>query len=228
MSRRSLLGPIPSRRSLAGTDDECRAAERLLGQEHPLVKLLRARRTATEQLLVANVAAAAGVGLLLGGLPVGLAVIIGAIPLQLYFGIRLLVLRERRRETCDELIVAGSAPQSLATMEQEGKRLANARHRRQLAGSIEQIAAITRGTYRLPPSAAPHFNVHLTANVLPELDQIAALLRSETADIGGVVLVERLLSSAGSPLYGTSEPALREELARVRYRLQASDHGPAD
>ena len=122
MTMHSLHARRPTVGLLASMQEECANAERLLGASHPLARSLRDRQTATEQLLVTTVVAAAATGLLLGGLSASVALMIGAVLLGLMIALRLAVLREEQHELCDELIIRGAAPPALATVERERSR----------------------------------------------------------------------------------------------------------
>jgi len=58
----------------------------------------------------------------------------------------------------------------------------------------------------------------------PELRQVALLLR-DSPDVRGVALVEWLLSSPATPLYGFKLEPLRQELWRARYLLAQEAQG---
>ena len=219
IGRHSLHARPPSRGLVAQLAAECAAADRLLGAEHPLAESLRSFRTATEQLLTATVAAAAGAGLVLGGAPVGAPVIIGAVLVGLWVGGRLALLAEQRRDICREMIIERRAPRALASVEREWERVDDPDNRARLADSLERVARLAASTSAGPPTSRPYFSARLVGKMAPELREIAALVRSGTSGVAGVALVERLVSSPGSPLYGEAERVLRDELARVRSRL---------
>ena len=65
----------------------------------------------------------------------------------------------------------------------------------------------------------PLFTARVIRPLAAQLSEIAGLLREGSPEVRGVALVERLLTSGGSPLYGTNIDLLREELRRARYLL---------
>jgi hypothetical protein len=216
-------GAIPPhgslRRRLAA---ESETADRLLGRSHPLVRALRASQTACEQLLVLTVVEASAVGMLAGGGAVGLRVLIAAVVVQLGILLWLLAMRSCVQAECRELIIDGGAPAALATVDRERQRLADPRHRDRLARSIEDLLAAATA---VDPGAPRHLDLHLVERVAPDLREIVTLLRAGTTDVVGVARVERLMTEAGSPLYGAHERVLRQELARIRHRLVCAANG---
>ena len=75
---------------------ESATADALLGEHHPLVGALRFAQTAIDQLLVLAVVEASGAGLLAGGDPLGLVVILAAGAVQLTTALRLVVFEGAR------------------------------------------------------------------------------------------------------------------------------------
>jgi hypothetical protein len=57
------------------------------------------------------------------------------------------------------------------------------------------------------------------AAVEPQLRDLARLLRTDAAGVRGIALLDRLVTSGTSPLYGTRVAPLRDELGRIRYFL---------
>ena len=92
------------------------AASGLLGEDHPLVGVLRRLETVVEQLLV--VAAVHSIGLVLWseGSPLGAAVAIGALLVEIVLGCRLALLIQSRRDLCLGIIVAGRECVSLVVV----------------------------------------------------------------------------------------------------------------
>jgi hypothetical protein len=115
---------------------ESASANGLRGEHHPLVAALRSAQTAVDQLLVLAVVEASGAGLLAGGEPLGLVVILAAGALQLTTALRLVVARERVHDESRELIMEGHERLKLATVERERRRLADNSNRASLADSI--------------------------------------------------------------------------------------------
>lgn len=203
----------------AGNDRS--VAEAFLGARHPLVRLLRQSETVREQVVAVAVAQVAGVVFVLGTHGFGLSLAVAGVLVQLGLGCRLAALRLCRRPMCLDLIVEGRGSLPLACVERECRRLLDPRTLGQLARSIEQIVEIAGRPVARRASARPLFEVRVIRPVVPELRQIASLLRGDSPSLAGVAAVERLLTDA-TPLYGPRVEPLRQELWRARYLLRAS------
>jgi hypothetical protein len=197
---------------------ECATADRLLGADDPLAAALHDCRTAIAQLRAVALTAAAGLGLALGGAPEGAALIVGAILVACALGMRLAVLIERRQELCEDLIIAGRAPRALPSIDREWRRVADPVNRDRLAGSLERMVRIAKEPGDTS-AYAPYFDRRVAGAASGELCEVAALVRDPATGAAGVALLERLVGSAASSLYGEDEQWLRDDLARVRYRL---------
>jgi hypothetical protein len=207
-------GPVAPHRAGAG-----RSAEALLGAEHPLVALLYACGETME-----GVAAVAAVQL--GALALwwvhasyGRALTLGAGLVQVALGLRWASLCVQRRELCLELVIAGREHLPLAAVVRECRRLGSARRQAQLATCLENLADIAtrkpcRGEWQRPIYSRPI----LTATE-PQLRGAVARLRAGACELRGVALLDRLVTSGASPLYGERVGPLREELARGSYLL---------
>jgi hypothetical protein len=202
-------------------------AEGLLGASHPLAVLLHMWETAIEQVLGVAAVQAAGVGLMCGGAPFGLSLALAAAVVQIALGCRLALLVTARRDLCLELIIEGRAGLPLAAVEHEWRRL-DPRRRACLARSIEEVAGLADRRRTRPAQRRPLFVGRVVRQVAPQLRETARLLRADDAAAPGVALVERLVTSGTSPLYGSEVEPLRRELGRARYLLtQLSGRGSA-
>jgi hypothetical protein len=209
----------PRSRPVRQAATECARAEALLGAGHPLVTVLRASLTAAEQLLAVAASLAVAATLLYEKSSFGLPVVVGSGVVQLALGCRLAVMASRRRDICRELIVAGRECLALAGVELERSRLSDARVRDRLARSFEDVADVGLGRRFEPQVGPPLLHSRVVRSVVPELHELARLLRADAAPVRGVALVEWLLTSGESPLYGPQRQHLREELGRARYFL---------
>jgi hypothetical protein len=194
-------------------------AEALLGWRHPLADVLRRTEVVFEQLVSATAAQAAGLVFFSGEVGFGLLLAIAALGVQLALGYRLLALRGARRELCVQLIVEGRAALPLRCVERERRRLLDPRTRKQLADSVDGIVDVAGPSFARSAVARPLFDVRVVRPLVQEFREVAALLRGDEPGIRGVAAVERLLSSAATPLYGLHVEPLRRELGRVRYLL---------
>jgi hypothetical protein len=209
----------PAAAEWAGSE-RARAAA-LLGVCHPLVGLLGRFETVFEQLVWVTAVQAAGVVFLAGGTAFGLSLVVAAAVVQAGLACRVAALRTCRREICLELIVEGHATLPLPCIERSCRRLLGGRTAELFARSIDDVLASAARPPTLP-AARPLTDPRVIREAAPELRHVAALLRAGPA-VRGVALVEWLLTSAATPLYGSEVEPLRQELWRAVYLLAESD-----
>jgi hypothetical protein len=203
---------------VGGPGDDRSLAEQLLGGGHPLVESLDRSETAYRQLVTVTALQAAGVVWLLGDWRVGLSLAIGAGVAQAVFACRLAMLKSLRRDLCLEFIAGGGARVPLTCIERTCTRLLDQRALERLARSIDELVQMAHrpGTASLAGGALADRRV--IRAVGPEMCQVSSLLRSGPA-VRGVAIVEWLLTSPASPLYGHEVEPVRQELSRARYHL---------
>ena len=192
----------------------------LLGVGHPLVTVLRASLTAVEQILAVAAVEAVAVPLFCEQAPIGLPLAVASGLVQVALGCRLAMLASRRRDICRQLIIAGRERLALADVERERRRLGDARLQTRLARTLEDFADAGAGRH-FEPRITPLLHVNVLRPVGPQVRDVARLLRGNQASVRGVALVEWLLTSGESPLYGAQLQPLRRELGRARYLLSA-------
>ena len=198
---------------------ECLWTQERLGASHPLVTALWATRSTLEQIVaLAAVELAAG-GLLLDGRATGLSLLVAASAVQAGLAFRLLVLAESRRIACLDLLVEGYPPVEIPAVAREWRRLSDPRRRVALARSVERLAEMAGRPSGYLAGARPYFSVRVIRAVVPELRELAALVRADDAPAPGVAFVERLMTCGTSPVYGQATAPLRADLARARYLL---------
>ena len=194
------------------------AAAALLGEGHPLVAVLGRIEMLGGQLVVVAAAHAAGLALWsLQGAP-GMAVVFGAVACEVILGCRLFLLEQSRRQECVMLIAAGREDLLLNAVARERGRLASPRNRARLARTIEELAQPQPfGAH--PHSARPPIDARVVGPVRPLLHELAQQLPRDDVSTRGVALLELLISSPMSALYGTEPEQLKRELGRARYLL---------
>ena len=202
-------------------------AETLLGVGHPLVAVLRASLTAVDQVFAVAASQAVAVILLYEKAPFGLPLALGSGLVQFALGCQLAVLASRRRDICRGLIIAGRGRLALAGVERERRRLGDARLRARLADSLDDLADLSVGPRFEHHIGAPLVRVQVLRPVVPELREVGRLLRADHASVRGVALIEWLVTSGESPLYGAELQPLLRELGRARYLLEL-ENGPDD
>lgn len=193
-------------------------AETWLGPGHPLVRSLTLSETACQQLVASTAAGAAGVVWFAGGWSFGLCLAIGAAVAQAVFACRVVVLRMGRRELCLELTVRGGERLPLPCVERLRRRLLERRAREQLARSLDDLVRAAARSGSRSELIQPLADRRVIRAVAPELRDVAFLLRGDPA-VRGVALVEWLLTSPATPLYGSEVEPLRAELRRARYLM---------
>jgi hypothetical protein len=158
----------------------------------------------------------AGLVLWWGGPEVGAPLAAGALAAELGLGGWWLLLVQERRGACLGLIATGGVGPPLAALARERERLASPRHQAGLARSIERL--ITRvSASDFMPSARPPTDPRVVGDATRELAEIQRRLEAGDMAAPAVALVEQLISSPMSPLYGSDAGELKRELARVRY-----------
>jgi hypothetical protein len=194
-------------------------AEAQLGPTHPLVGLLASVHTSVEQMWTVAAVAVIGSALLLGAARSLLALLVGAGAAEIMLIARWVTRRVAVRDACLDLLIEGRGDVDVGVLERERCRLAERRHRAMLARSITGLVeAAERPPAR--PRARPLFSARVVRSVGPELRAIAEQLLAAAPAVQGVALMERLLHSGVSPLYGSEVEPLRRELGRARYLLE--------
>lgn len=198
-----------------------RAAAAVLGEGHPLVAVLGRIEMLGDQLVVVAAAHAAGLALWsLEGPPGMAAVVFGAVAFEVILGCRLFLLEQSRRQECVTLIAAGREDLPLDAVARERGRLASPRSKARLARTIEELARPQPfGAH--PLSARPPLDARVVGPVRPLLHELAPRLLRGDASIRGVALLELLISSPMSALYGAEPERLKREVGRVRYLLMS-------
>jgi hypothetical protein len=206
---------------------ECVAARVLLGDAHPLVVVLQRSCNAFEQVLAVGAVELVAWLLIYRSAPLGPSLATAAGLVLVALGLRIMILRQSARDISVQMIAAGSGPLPLAASEREWRRLEDPRHREQLAHALEEIADTAVRRSRCHPSSRPLYDVRVVRMVEPQLREIAELLRDGVEAPRGVAVVERLITSGLSPLYGADVEPLRDEVRQARDLLMLSPTGVA-
>jgi hypothetical protein len=149
----------------------------------------------------------------------GRALTLGAGVVHVALGVRWASLRVQRRELCLDLVIDGREQLPLAAVARERLRLASSRHQAQLALRFENLADIAARKPYQGERRRPIYSWRVLAATEPQLRGVAARLRTGRGELRGVALLDRLITSGASPLYGQQVGPLREELARGSYLL---------
>lgn len=201
-------------------------AEGSLGGAHPLVAVLTRLATAREQLISVTAVQAGALVLWTSGWALGAAVAISAAACQLALGCRIATLRATRHHACLELIVEGRSSLPLRCIDRVRHRLLDRRRREKLAGSVDELVDEAHRRYVTAGAARPLAYRHVIRATAPELRRVAALTRGDAPELPGLALVEWILTSAATPLYGAEVEPLRRELGRARYLMTLDQSAP--
>jgi hypothetical protein len=161
----------------------------------------------------------AGVVLLWLSAPFALALTVAAAAVQLALDGRFGMLRVYRRELCRDLVIDGRGRLPLPAVECEMRRLRDPRLHARLARSVEELAHTADRHRRALGPGPPLYSSRVLAAVEPELRDLVGSLQADGAGVRGVALLDRLITSGSSPLYGARVGPLRDELGRIRYLL---------
>ena len=193
----------------------------LLGQTHPLTRATRRFEIAVVQLLAA-LAILMAIVLSAHGSARPPEIVAAAATCAALGGLALGTWCSRRRHAL-ELILAGHEDLPLDELETLRRRLQDPHRRQLLAASLERYLRSAERWHRTAPPLRPVGNARLLLPLEGDVRAIAGLLRADTvARVRGVALCEWLLTDgASSPLYGNDGEALRRELGRIRFCLDA-------
>jgi hypothetical protein len=211
-------------RSAAASESERSLAEAWLGAEHPLVDALDRFEVACRQLFSVTAVQGGAAFLVFGGWRIGVSIMLAAGAVQVVLCCRVGAVRAARRDLCRELIIAGGGGLPLPSVSDLSRRLLDIRTRARLARSIDDVVRAAVRPRMFPGEPRPLPDARVIRAAAPELRQVASLLR-DRPDVRGVALVEWLLSSPATPLYGFELEPLRRELWRARYLLAQEAQG---
>ena len=207
-------GPVAPHRAGAG-----RSAEALLGPGHPLVAVLYACGDTIEGIAAVAAVQIGALALWWVNSSYGRALTLAAAAVQAALGLRWASLRVQRREQCLELVIAGREHLPLAAVARERQRLGSPRRQAQLAACLENLADIATRKPCRGERQRPIRSRRLLTATEPQLRGVVARLRAGDSELRGVALLDRLITSGASPLYGARVGPLRNELARASYLL---------
>lgn len=211
-------------------------AAAFLGTDDPLVRVLNRLDVLVAQSCTAAAAVVAGAAALVAGASWGRAALIAAGIVQLALAAGIGVLMLSRNERARALIIDDCESLPVPAIQHERIRLLSRRRRLGLARSVEHLLETAEQWARAPhlgrPATRPLFNVPVVLTHAKELERVAVLLRLDPGSARGVALVDRLLTSPGSPLYENlfstheqRDALFAEELQRIKAALLPSD-GP--
>ncbi len=199
------------------------AASGFAGRDDPLMRTAEWRRVVRRDALALLGLLAAGATLLAARVPAA-ASLIGVTAAGLALAaLAHAGLRSSERARARALILEGRAVSASPAFDRECRRLR--KRCPHLADNLEVIAATADRPRWLVRGSRPLFRVNVVAAVVPQLRELAELLRREHAPLRGVVLVTRLLEEGDSALYGDDPVQLAEILGRIRFALASPPGG---
>jgi hypothetical protein len=196
-------------------------AGELLGRTHPLTCASRRFECACLQLL-SGLAILVAITLFSRGPARQLELVVAGATCLALGGLVLCSWLSRRGRAFD-LILAGDEDLPLDELEPIRRRLSDPRGRARLASSLERCLRNAERWHEIAPHMRPVGNMRLLLPYQDDVREIARLLRVRTLPrVRGVALCESLLTDGvSSPLYRDDGEALRRELGRIRYALDA-------
>jgi hypothetical protein len=205
---------IRPRESELGRD--CAVAAALLGDRHPLTTVLARLAANRAQLVMIAALHVAGLALWWANVPSGTGLVVAAVATEVVLGCRMLLLLDERASTCRDLIAEGREDLPLGAVARARTRLAAPKRQEQLARTLLGVLPLECRWARQATARAP-VDARVTRQVAGELQQVSRLMRARPVSARCAALVEQLVSSPTSPLYGDDVDRLRRELGRVRF-----------
>jgi hypothetical protein len=183
---------------------------------HPLARAIDARHTVAKQITsVAAILMGSGIAWLEGrhwARPVAVA---AAVTISILIPAAA-CLRERMRDAAIDVILEGHEQLPISAVQRQRSRLRSARTRRGLARSFREIVEEASQPRKLQMRGArPLYHLPVVARVSTELVELVRLLETTSVSTIGAARVERLITDAMSPLYGSSSAELAAELHRI-------------
>jgi hypothetical protein len=194
----------------------------VLDPDHPLARVIAQLSVAETRCLVVSGALVAGACGLVGGVGVGAPLTVAAAIVLVALLVRIGALSAARDRRAVELIAEGRGALPVRAVVRMRRRLLDPAQRAQLARTLDVILTdATRPPDRCHP-IPPVYSVRVVRAVSSELADVAALVR-EGGALRGLAAAQMLVTDGLSPLYGHVEPALRQELGRIRFLLASRD-----
>jgi hypothetical protein len=191
----------------------------LLGQEHPLVLALERYRAAVARSLAVGAVLAGALLALASGEDAALVVVLAAAVVELGLVLGVAVRAGTKRELVLELISEGHADVPIAEVEHARAQLARPEAHEKLAHDLDDLREQATAWRPTLPMPRVTFHPRVIRAVAPELERLAADVRSADAALPGLAQLERSLRDGTSPLYGASAEALRQHLRQIRFLL---------
>jgi hypothetical protein len=215
-----MLRPTPAGNRPCPSREARPPAASVLGRSHPLVETIETLAEARRQALASGGILLASLAPASVGIPWAQTAVLTAAAMICVLAAADLNLRRRRRRHALELILEGREAMPVAAVEEERRRLLDARRQAMLAASFERLADHAGSQASWPDGSV--FQRATIAAVAHELRNVGSLLRSGPSTARGVALARGLLTDgAVSPLHRGEVGALCQELRRISFLLQS-------
>jgi hypothetical protein len=197
-----------------------RSPSAVLGSDHPLARASDALDSVVRQsLAVAAVLVGSIINLIAGRTWAATLAASAAIVLAGLTAIAT-ACKQTQRDRALALILEGRENLPVVAVQRQRRRLLDPRTRTTLARNLtEMIDEASPRHGLLACRICPMFDRAVIRAVADDLCAVIRLLHSDQAPVRSVALVEHLLASAFSPLYGNQAEPLRHELRRIRRGL---------
>jgi hypothetical protein len=192
----------------------------VLGPSHPLVETIETLAEARRQALAVGAILVTSLALASVGIRWAQTAAVSAAAMLCVLAAAGLNSRCRLRRHALDLILEGREEIPVTAVEEQRRRLLDARCRTTLATSFESLADYAVSPQSRPPAST--FNRATIATMADELRDVGSLLRTRPSTARGVALARSMLTDgARSPLHRGEMVASCHELRRIRFLLQS-------
>jgi hypothetical protein len=198
-----------------------KAPAALLGREHPFVRATDRLASVAYACVAVSAALLSATAALVAGSSSALAIVVAAALADVLLVCWAGMLIGTRRAHALDLICRGHDDLPIPVVKRLAAHLSSPRYRERLVRSLEQLVDPEVRLFDVATLPWRFLPADLVEPVRRELDQIARLLRNPDASVQGVALLRALLVDGTSSLHGDDVRVLREDLARIRFLLEA-------
>lgn len=190
----------------------------VLGRHHAFVRATAQLTVAVERCVAVLIVLTIGTLAVLDGLALGIPLTISSATVLAGLLVNVGASVATRHQRALELIADGRGDLPLRAIVRARKRLLDPTEVERLARSLDLLRAeVEPSSVRRRPMR-PVYCVRVIRALAFELGEVARLVRTG-GGLRGLARTEQLITDGTSPLYGSDEEALRQELGRIRFLL---------
>ena len=194
----------------------------VLDPDHPLARVIAQLSMAERRCLVVSGALVVGACALVSDVGVGAPLTVAATIVLVALLVRIGALTAARDRRAVELIAEGRGALPVGAVARMRRRLLDPAQRARLARTLDMIRTEAMRPQSQCHPVRPLYSVPVVRALSSELADVARLVR-EGGGLRGLAATELLVTDGLSPLYGNVEPALHQELGRIRFLLASRD-----